>query len=237
LLVFFKNASIQEDKMHFVNRDNAIAQLQEVHRCNNNRQKFRAGCNWLIPLCDNLFGMGKSEFARQYINRCRSAAFMPNSLVNFKESLCRAHTVTICFSKGELADPAVFEERSLVMLQSTLIPFFEVAPRCLYKHYPRTRSFLAELTQEAGPVFIAVDEIGRAFDGDSKDDVAQRELFLKFCASVIQSWLEVPNVFLLLLGRASFLNYVGARPDGFSPQTASPCDFVRLAITSDGIYD
>jgi hypothetical protein len=86
-------------------------------------------------------------------------------------------------------------------------------------------------------VFIAVDEIGRAFDDDRKDDVAQRELFLKFCASVIQSWLEVPNVFLLLLGRASFLNYVGARADGFSPQTASPCDFVRLAITSDGIYD
>jgi hypothetical protein len=223
--------------MHFVNRDTAIAQLQDVHRSNYNRQKFHGGCNWRIPLCDNLFGMGKSEFSQQYINRCRSAAFMPIELVNFTESLCSAHTVPICFSKGELADPAVFEERSLVILQSTLIPLFEVAPRCLYKYYPTTRSFLAEHTREAGPVFIAVDEIGRAFDGDNKDDVAQQELFLTFCESVLQSWLELPNVYFLVLGQASILNYVGARRDVFSPQSASPYDFVRLAITSDGNYD
>ena len=218
--------------MHFVNRDNAIDQLQEVHRCNYNRQTSGSGGNWLIPLCDNLFGMGKSEFSRQYINRCRSAAFKPEAPVNFKESLCRAHTVPISFSRGELADPAVFEERSLAILRSILIPLFEVAPRCLHKYYPTTKLFLADLTYEAGPVFIAVDEIGRAFDGDNKDDVAQRELFLKFCASVLQSWLEAPNVFLLVLGRGSFLNYVGARPDRFSPQIASPCEFLRLSLQS-----
>jgi hypothetical protein len=221
--------------MHFGNRDTAIAQLQEVHRSNYNRQKFYVGINWRIPLCDNLLGMGKSEFSQQYINRCRSAAFMPIELVNFTESLCSAHTVPICFSKGELADPAVFQERTLVILQSTLIPFFEVAPRCLYKYYPTTRLFLAELTREAGPVFIAVDEIGRAFDDGTKDDVAQQELFLRFCALVLQSWLELPNVFFLVLGQASFLNYIGARRDVFKPQTASPYDFVRLAIASDGI--
>jgi hypothetical protein len=218
--------------MHFMNRDTAIAQLQEVHRCNYNRQTSGSGGNWLIPLCDNLFGMGKSEFSRQYIHRCRSTAFKPNALVNFKESLCSAHTVWISFSMGELADPAVFEERSLTTLQSNLIPFFEVAPRCLYKFYPTTRSFLAELTHEAGPVFIAVDEIGRAFKDGNKDDVAQRELFLKFCASVLQSWLEVPNVFLLVLGRGSFLNYFKARPDGLSPQIASRCEFLRLSLQS-----
>ena len=212
--------------------DNAIAQLQEVHRCNYNRQTSGSGGNWLIPLCDNLFGMGKSEFSRQYINRCRSAGFKPDVPVNFIESLCRAHTVPISFADGELSDPAVFEERSLAILQSSLIPFFEVAPMCLYKYYPRTQLFLAELTYEAGPVFIAVDEIGRAFNVDNKDDVARRELFLKFCSSVLQSWLEAPNVFLLVLGRASFLSYVGARPDGFSPRSASPCDFLRLSLQS-----
>ena len=109
---------------------------------------------------------------------------------------------------------------------------FEVAPRCLHKFYPTTKSFLSELTYEAGPVFNAVDEIGQAFEGDNKDDVAQRELFLKFCKSVLQSWLEAPNVFLLVLGRASFLNLVGARPDRFSPKNASPCDFLRLSLQS-----
>jgi hypothetical protein len=216
--------------MHFVNRDTAIAQLQEVHRCNYNRQTSGSGGNWLIPLCDNLFGMGKSEFARQYIHCCRSAAFKPNALGNFKESLCSAHTVWISFSMGALADPAVFEESSLAILQCQLIPLFEVAPRCLYRYHPTTRSFLAELTHEAGPVFIAVDGIGRAFNDGNKDDAAQRELFLKFCASVLQSWLEVPNVFLLVLGRGSFLNYFKARPDGSSPQIASRCEFLRLSL-------
>ena len=39
-------------------------------------------------------------------------------------------------------------------------------------------------------------------------------------------------MFLLVLGRASFLNLVGARPDGFSPKNASPCDFLRLSLQS-----
>ena len=147
-----RKASIQDDKMHFVNRDNAIAQLQEVHRSNYNRQISFSGSNWVIPLCDNLFGMGKSEFSQQYINRCRSAGFKPEAPINFKESLCRAHTVTITLSSGELADPAAFEERSLAILQSTLIPLFEVAPSCLHKFYPTTKLFLSELTYEAGPV-------------------------------------------------------------------------------------
>ena len=85
-----------------------------------------------------------------------------------------------------------------------------------------TRQFLKQLTNQVGPLFIAIDEIGKAFNHDQWDDFKQRDMFFKFCREILDSWLELENFFFLISARASFLGYVGQRPSNISGLTSSP---------------
>ena len=115
-------------------------------------------------------------------------------------------------------------------LRDELIQLFEVAPVCLYKSYTKTQIFLSAFIGEAGPLFIALDEIGAAFTVQGKNDIDRRELFLRFCAKVLGSWLLVPGLFFLVLGRGSFLSYVGNHPDDVNITSGSPFSFQRLSL-------
>ena len=219
--------------MFFVSRDNAIAQLQKIHKDNYVRALAGSGAQWTIPICDNIFGIGKTELANQYIKRCGSGPVQPSTrpdLVgsDFRALLSSAHTLRIVFVKAEMSNPSSFEENLLEILQEALIPLFKSGPACLYKTYKRTRDFWVELIAEAGPVFVALDEIGAAFDIDNKDVIQRRDLFLQFCG-VLQQWLLVPGLFFVVLGRASFLNYVCCRSNNV--HLLSRCVFKRLSLT------
>ena len=205
--------------MHFVNRENAVYQLQQIHEATYDRALSGAGEGWVVPICDNIFGLGKTEFALQYIGRSTAVAKSKQYdmvRLDFCDMLSQAVTVHIVFYEAELQNEDAFEEILLERLQAALIPLFNVAPVCLYQSsYADTATFLSELITEVGPVFIALDEIGNAFQVKGLDDIDRRNVFLRFCSKVLGRWFNVPKLFPLVLGRGSFLNYVGSRPGDF----------------------
>ncbi|KAJ3376747.1 hypothetical protein HDU80_003788, partial [Chytriomyces hyalinus] len=89
---------------------------------------------------------------------------------------------------------------------------FVVQPAILSKPPKTVNAFLEDLTKVAGPVFIVLDEIGKAFQSNSLNDFQQRDLFLSFCEKILDSWLSLKKVFFIVLGRGSYLNYVPQRP-------------------------
>ncbi|KAJ3229604.1 hypothetical protein HDU81_005237, partial [Chytriomyces hyalinus] len=109
---------------------------------------------------------------------------------------------------------------------------FITPPSTLSINYEAADDFLVGLTKVAGPVFIVLDEIGKAFQSgdDSLDDFQQRDLFLSFCERILDKWLSLKKVFFIVLGRASYLNYVGLRPLNIQNVKVSRYEFERLNI-------
>ncbi len=86
-----------------------------------------------------------------------------------------------------------------------------------------------QLTDEVGPLFIVLDEIGAAFESKVLKDLESRQHFMDFCLDIIGKWLSMRNVFFVLLGRGSFLSYVGQRPNAVKVPRSS-FQFSRLSI-------
>ena len=225
-------AEIEKDKLYFVNRDNAIEQLQMIHWSNFQRAAAtNDGRNWILPLCVNIVGMGKSRLADNYIEHCRASfGSSLGATAEFFRKLGSALTVHVVFNVEELRDRDAFEEVLLRKLQTALIPRFKVAPVCLYTSYQRTSDFLETFIAEVGPLFIALDEIGDAFSVTGMNDTKRRKLFFEFCTKVLQGWFYVPGLFFFLLGRGSFLNFVGSHPRNQMFSTESPFTFQRLSL-------
>ena len=247
--------SIQCDKMFYVNRDNAMKQLKEAHSRTFHRAERKAGLDWIIPICDNMFGLGKSELSCQYISWCMEdwkvhsgkadhrkwtiaewGQERSRRRVTVEETLSQCYTVQIDLKGGCLRNPWAFDAVMLAKLQLALIPKFITPPKCLFRFYKFTTELLTQLIEEVGPIFVALDEIGEAFKCDGRGVLEEREMFLKFCENVLQAWLSIPGLFILVIGRGAFLNYVGARPTsmgsivhGKSLQS-SPCLFQRLSL-------
>jgi hypothetical protein len=232
-----ENNRIEESHLFFVNRENAVIQLRTIHQSNYYRAANGYGMKWVIPICDDFFGMGKSQLAKMYIERCQAMAVSSpqtsmgvEMTLKFREVLNQALTVHIIFKAADLQYEMMFEQTLLQKLRSELIPLFKVAPVCLYKSYASSDLLLSAFVAEAGPLFVALDEIGSAFDIMSKSDTDRRDLFLSFCDKVLRSWLLVPGLFFLVLGRGSFLNYVGYHPGGVKMPTVSPFSFKCLSL-------
>jgi hypothetical protein len=224
---------IENYEMAFVNRENALSQLQNIHMSNLQRALNEKGADWIIPICDNMCGLGKSEFAHHYVKKCNERmAQMPISsklmlASKFQKSMLKAHTVRVTFRNGAMQNEETFEKVLIQNLQKKLIPLFKVAPICLFMPYSQSDKFLSELISDVGPIFIALDEIGSAFKVPGMDDLERRDLFLKFCSEVLSNWLQIPDLYFLLLGRGSFLNYVGNR---LGVVDESPLKFERLSL-------
>jgi hypothetical protein len=181
--------NIDDLAMKFVNRENAVGQLQKIHMFNLHRALNQRGVDWIVPICDNIFGLGKSEFAHQYVKKCSErTALKPASsglLLTFEQFMSEAHTVKITFGRGEMRNEKTFEKVLVQKLQETLIPLFKVAPMCLFESYSKSANFLSVLISDVGPIFVALDEIGSAFLVPGMDDLERRDIFLKFCDDVL----------------------------------------------------
>jgi hypothetical protein len=123
-----------------------------------------------------------------------------------------------------------FDEVMNAHLVKALMPLFVNPPSVLSNPSKDTSEFMEQLTNQVGPLFIAIDEIGKAFHHDQWDDFKQRDMFFKFCRDILDSWLELENVFFLISGRATFLGYVGQRPNNIRGLTSSTYTFQRLSI-------
>ena len=86
---------IENLKMSFVYRNSALDQLMEVHIGNLNRAVYGSGAEWTVPICDNIFGLGKSELALQYVKRCNEIMSLKTSSseleLTFKKSMSSEH--------------------------------------------------------------------------------------------------------------------------------------------------
>jgi hypothetical protein len=75
------------------------------------------------------------------------------------------------------------------------------------------KDFLADLTAEAGPLFIALDDVGVPFEGSANKQIMQSlEEFLDFCKE-ISTLFDLKNVFFLFLGDSAFLSLIGGYSD------------------------
>ncbi|KAL3666180.1 hypothetical protein V7S43_008967 [Phytophthora oleae] len=226
----------RKGRLFFVNREKAVQDLVKFHEKKFLRAKQGFGELWVIPLLDNVFGLGKSTFGQEYIRRCQSLDRDSTMVRGFMDTLCSCHTIRIVFNQDRLLDEngdfqARNASRSLI---SRIRAFFKAEygslPRAFDEPEENYEDILTDLTEEVGPLFIVIDEIGLAFNHNKLDDFARREQFIQFC-EVLQPLFENQKLFFLIAGRASFLNYVARRPLGTgSITTFSPFDFKRLDL-------
>lgn len=94
-----KTDSLNSGSMKFVNRMNAVKQLQIIHRNNYSRAKGKSGPQFIIPLADNVLGLGKSAFGLHYIQKSRES-FNDVEKNDFAKTLCECHTVYVKFNHG-----------------------------------------------------------------------------------------------------------------------------------------
>jgi hypothetical protein len=202
---------------------------------------FFAGREWVVPLIDNQYGMGKSTFARNYIRQCRKIRAGGNIHPLLAEGiviLAECHTVFLSLQKGSLHTSSGFSDVLVPALKSRLQELFEVPPACLTQEWKSASAFLKKLVQEAGPIFVVIDEIGSAFvpigydinDFNIDSMLESRTKFFAFCTDELLSWLQTPGLFFLLAGRDSFLSFVGRRPDTAPEMVGSPVILERLSL-------
>ncbi len=167
----------------------------------------------MIPLCDHVVGLGKSEFGRNYLRQSR--AEMQGGLGGeFDKILCACHSIEIVFEPESLTDKDSMDQVIIEKLSLKLQRMFKTTPQCVGKSYKSSSRMLSDLTLEIGPIFIVLDEMGVAFGKieDSSQLIACGR-FLRFCNTILTSWLWLEDVFFLVLGRAAFFSYIGQRPE------------------------
>ncbi|KAI8891499.1 hypothetical protein BC833DRAFT_626813, partial [Globomyces pollinis-pini] len=221
--------SVDKGNMFFVNRSDAMIQLHKIHKAKYERATSSGvGADWIIPIADNVVGLGKSAFGQHYIQKSRELWKDVENKTKFQKNLSECHTVHITFRKGALLEGS-FDLITMQYLIEALTPLFEHGPCVLQSAPPTVDRFLINLTKEVGPVFIVLDEIGDAFQNGELNDIQQREKFIRFCNFIVGKWLSVPAVFFVILGRGSFLGYVDLRPVNLQ-LTSSNFKFKRLNI-------
>ena len=94
--------SLDNDNMYSVNQTHAIEQLQYIHGDKYERAIGSAGPVWVIPMADNVSGLGKSEFGDHYIKKCRETWPNEGERTDFQKTLCACHTIKIVFDRGIL---------------------------------------------------------------------------------------------------------------------------------------
>ena len=216
--------------MYFVSREDAVKELMEIHRQNNARSKDKSGGHFTIPLCDHVIGLGKSDFGRNYIRRCQEE--LDNGIrrkTPFEEVLCKCQTLHLSFCSGDLTgiDPVLVEQ---VVIENLRIEVGDISvrePRCIRQVYSTSEAMLRKLKTEVGPLFVVLDEMGRAFElAEDSSVLLARKRFFAFCDNILSRWFRLKDVFFLVVGRGAFFSYVVQRPEN----PASPFYFKRLPL-------
>ncbi|KAI9329881.1 hypothetical protein BDR26DRAFT_872063 [Obelidium mucronatum] len=199
--------SLEDSSLDFVNRTDAILQLQKIHQAKFKRVFWGSGAEWIIPIADNVFGLGKSAFGRNYIRKSRET--WPN------------------FRSGALLEDS-FNAVMIKLLCKALKDKFDAPPAVLSMPPKTADNFLEDLTDVCGPVFIVLDEIGKAFVSKKLNDFQQRKEFYRFSRWILDGWLSLKNVFFVVLGHASFINSVGHSPTDIDNMGYCSLAFKRL---------
>ncbi|KAJ3376866.1 hypothetical protein HDU84_009307, partial [Entophlyctis sp. JEL0112] len=140
--------SLRDWKLYFVNRSDAVEQLQTIHRSKFIRATTGGGVEWIIPIADNVLGLGKSEFGRHYIRKSRESWPDETRRDAFERTLCDCHTVPIEFHRGALLEDP-FEAVMIRFLCDALEDLFVVQPAIISNPPKTVNAFLKSLTKVA----------------------------------------------------------------------------------------
>jgi len=216
----------------------------------------------VYPLLDSLYGMGKSHFAHRYLCLvakfvrdivgsdgeegykritemfCDTEGFYGHlpfnkscaheNLKGLLGQLMRARTLKIRLNWGSLAGLNSHQSEEKIM---TLISFMVETKWNV--SLPKCSNLLEFFSKIPKPVFVVFDEIGAAFESQNGDDIIQpRKEFLFFLRGVCDDMADTEGMFYLLCGRASFLHYVGGRPEAqaLEPPNGSPARIYRIPM-------
>ncbi|KAF4148069.1 hypothetical protein GN958_ATG02763 [Phytophthora infestans] len=223
-------SSLETGTLPFVGRGRAAKKLQSIHYSNFTGARDRSGrTTWQIPLVDNVYGTGKTELGRKYIDQCRQALSneKPQDPENqqeltsreptqhrqpsqheFLKQLCSCRTVLVRGTPRQFVVPpdllkAKMNEALATAISELLQPGTMPATNASDAAY----DFATELVRVLGPLFVVLDNVGEAFE-DPRGDVVSRERFMDACKNVLVSWTQVPQLHLLVLGYADFLHDV-----------------------------
>jgi hypothetical protein len=219
-------ALLTNDELAFVNRTDVMAELLDIHQVNFNRLFGRGGLSQVIPVLDNLRGMGKTSLVAKYISECPK--YFDSCLLSreFRESIKNARTITLKFENGKLF--GAMNENELTcerVIANELISWIEssqeitgsterMEARSKEEYQPSTQAIMTFIKETGRPLFLVIDDIGVAFSAKTQLGPAPHrarvewDVFLKFFKQVVMAWLEIPNLHILLTGRVDFLDWI-----------------------------
>jgi hypothetical protein len=246
------SSSLNDASLYFVNRDQAVRDLLKICFENEARKGTDVGDDIYIGIIDQVYGMGKTGFGYNFINQCKSvsAVEFPDDRERL-ERIQKARTLSIRFlSKSVLPIMQIKDQDRMLAALERLIcnmilkkvrsvinpelsDALEKYLNSLADNKRTTCVLLAKLMLLTGedPIFIVLDEVGGAFDGRMpvRD---RRNLFIQFCDQFLISWLEMPDLHFVIVGRGSVFEWVGERPyeieEGLE---VSPMVFKRIPLT------
>ena len=231
-----------EKRLFFVNRDKAAIQLLEIHNRTQVRAQEKDGGDWEVALCANDNGGGKSIFASNYISLISKLADPIARGLRVFSYLENA--ITIHIRLRDHSDLGWDLSTQLVTLIKQDVTR-KAAHNFDFNSFPETLlPFMQELVKRSDrSIFLVIDGVGDPFRrrNDRSDEVQAEQLaeFKEFTKVPIRKLLGIPGLFLLLCGRAPFLNWVGTRPnDRTLVESASPVKANRIVLNmigTDGI--
>ncbi|RAW31344.1 hypothetical protein PC110_g12302 [Phytophthora cactorum] len=89
---------------------------------------------------------------------------------------------------------------------------------------------MRRLTNDVGPLFVVIDDIGVPFSHTKLDDKEKRDQLMMFCETVLFPLLPVRNLFFLVVGRNSFLSYGKLDPTSAQGMKTISVNFERLSL-------
>lgn len=183
--------------LHLVSRQDTFKALREIHQKTFSRRKKGNGVSWIIPLMDNLHGMGKSAFALDYINMYQDFQ---------DETICKSflkeikQTRTIYVNLFTYSFNFVDFEKTLVSILCAefLNNFNDYAPFS-QEYFDDSMSFLKAVINYAGPVFIVFDGIGEIFKWETSSSEAN-SMFWYLVKHVFKNWCNVDKLYFVFIG-------------------------------------
>ena len=207
-----EEASLDSWCLHLVNRERAAEELLAIHESNHKRAE---GADWIYGICASGSGWGKSNFAKEYLKILKHP---PASLLSGQYSvlplLQNAVRVHISLRKPDSKDS--IEKVLLWQIKEALDRGTEA--RLDFHSFPSNIfKFMEALVRRSRrPIFLVIDEVTKPFIENKywSEEMQADQLvrFNSFVENVIYRLVKIPGLFLLLCGRAAFLNWVGTKP-------------------------
>lgn len=231
--------SVEDEKLFFVNRDQAVIKLFKNHS-GASAHRSDSGLVESIAIMDDPFGMGKTAFGRAYISKCTGLDDLASS-PEFLNSILRAETLLIKLEEECLikAISIGLHECEKVLIDAILNELENLQTRnkltgnMSFLTNARTSTELLKLIIWATgrPLFIVLDEVPGAFASSSGQTIVQTVSAFYFVAKrIFRQWIRTIDVFLLLLGRGEIFDVVSGRSDLVSTKE-SKLAFERIPLT------